>query len=132
MLEMMEDLDFADDIAVLSHRQEYNTQKKANQFANTTEKIRLKINNTKTKVIMQNLKNPSVRRHKYRRGPRLWYIGSKITIDGDLMADVQARISKATGAKATLWNVWRSTKISTSIKNRISRAVCLGSSNMAI
>lgn len=46
------------------------------------------------------------------------YLGSKITTDEDSMADVLARISKATGAYAPLQNIWSSAKIS--INNKIS------------
>lgn len=47
MTEMLEDLDYADDIALLSHRHG-DMQEKTNQLAETARKIGLKINNTKT------------------------------------------------------------------------------------
>ena len=50
MTEMLEDLDFADDIALLSHRHR-DMQEKTKQLAETARKIGLKINDTKTKVI---------------------------------------------------------------------------------
>ncbi|XP_048753924.1 uncharacterized protein LOC125665316 [Ostrea edulis] len=54
------------------------------------------------------------------------YLGSKITTDGDSEADVQARISKATGAYAALRNIWRSTKFSTNTKIKIFKSNVLG------
>lgn len=48
MTEMLEDLDFADDIALLSNRH-CDMQEKANRLANTVEKIGLKINSNEDK-----------------------------------------------------------------------------------
>jgi hypothetical protein len=55
------------------------------------------------------------------------YLGSKITTDGDSEVDVQARISKATGAYAALRNIWRSSKISNHSKVRIFKSNVLSS-----
>lgn len=54
------------------------------------------------------------------------YRGSKITTDGDSMADVMAWIFKAAGAYAELRNIWRSAKISIYTKMRIFKSKVLG------
>ena len=53
MTEELEDLDFADDIALLSHRQR-NKQEKTTKLAKTAETISLHINATKTKITKGN------------------------------------------------------------------------------
>ena len=54
------------------------------------------------------------------------YLGSKITTDGDSKVDVQARISKVTGAYAALRSIWRSSKISNHTNVRIFKSNVLG------
>lgn len=61
LTKMRDDLDFVDDIALISHRHSDLQKKKTNRLANAAVKTYLKINNVKTKVMMINAKskNPS-------------------------------------------------------------------------
>ena len=54
------------------------------------------------------------------------YLGSKITTDGNSEMDVLHRLSKARGAFAILWNIWRSSRIGTETKLRIFKSNVLG------
>lgn len=85
-------------------------QEKTKQLASTAEKTGLKINNTKTKVIKINIvsKEPIML-----GGTNIEDISQILCTfvkndhtDGDSMAQVLARISKATEAYAALQNIW--------------------------
>jgi len=109
MSEMLEDLDFADDIALLSHRHR-DMQEKTNQLVTSAAKIGLKINVAKTKIMKINTRADepiTLDGISIEEVNNFVYLGSKITTDGDSEVDVQARISKATGAYAALCNIWR-------------------------
>lgn len=114
MAEKLEDLDFADDIALLSHRHQ-DIQNKTNCLATTAAKIGLKINASKTKVMKLNnrVTEPVLLEDNIIEVVEEFvYLGSKISSDGNSEVDVQARIAKATGAYAALHNIWKSSKIS--------------------
>ena len=125
---MLEDLDFADDIALLSHRHR-DMQEKTNQLVTSAAKIGLKINVAKTKIMKINTRADepiTLDGTSMEEVNDFVYLGSKITTDGDSEVDVQARISKATGAYAALRNIWRSSKISNHTKVRIFKSNVLG------
>ena len=64
MSEMLEDLDFADDIALLSHRHR-DMQEKTNQLVTSAAKIGLKINVAKTKIMKINTRTHYPRWNKH-------------------------------------------------------------------
>ena len=127
MKEMLEDLDFADDIALLSHRYR-DIQDKTNDMARTGKQIGLNIKASETEIIKINTNST---------GPVLLdtatkeevsdfvYLGSKITSDENSEVEVIARIGKAREAFAFLNNIWRSVKISMSTKLRIFKSSVL-------
>ena len=128
MTEMLEDLDFADDIALLSHRHR-DIQVKTNDMATTGKQIGLKINASKTKILKINTKsnNPVLLdTATIEEVSDFVYLGSKITADGNSEVEVLARIGKARGAFASLSNIWRSAKISTSTKLKVFKSNVLG------
>ena len=128
MSEMLEDLDLADDIALLSHRHR-DMQEKTNQLVTSAAKIGLKINVAKTKIMKINTRADepiTLDGTSMEEVNDFVYLGSKITTDGDSEVDVQARIAKATGAYAALRNIWRSSKISNHTKVRIFKSNVLG------
>jgi hypothetical protein len=121
--EMLEDLDFADDIALLSHRHR-DMQEKTNQLVTSAAKIGLKINVAKTKIMKINTRADepiTLDGTSMEEVNDFVYLGSKITTDGDSEVDVQA-----TGAYAALRNIWRSSKISSHTKIRIFKSNVLG------
>lgn len=129
MTEMLEDLDFADDIALLSHRHR-DMQIKTNHLANTAEKIGLKINNTKTKI-MKITESITLGRINIEEVQYFVYLGRKIT-DGGTMADSELEFlkpQKHTLHCETSRDKQRSAKTP---KSESSRVMCLGSSCMVL
>lgn len=128
MTKMLKDLDFANEITLLSHRPR-DMQGKPTILQIQRKRLRLNINDAKTKVMKINAQSEE---HITLGGtdietvPDFVYRGSKITTDGDSIADVLAQIFKATGAYADLRNIWRSAKISINTKMRIFKSKVLG------
>ena len=128
MLEKLEDLDFADDIALLSHRHQ-DMQEKTEQLVSTAAMLGLKVNASKTKITKLNSRTEgkiTLEGTDIKEVEEFVYLGSKITTDGNSELDVNARIAKATGAFAALRTIWKSTKISTKTKVRIFKSNVLG------
>ena len=93
----LEDLDLADDISLLSHKQQ-NAQKKLCHVAHKTKKTGLQINTAKTKVMRVNNKNQdSVKLHhkKIKEVDKFVYLGSVVSKDGGTDKDIKSRINKA-------------------------------------
>nr|KAG5712555.1 hypothetical protein BaRGS_011529 [Batillaria attramentaria] len=101
----LEDLDFADDIALLSHKQQ-NAQEKLNRVAEEAEKTGLKINISKTEEDIKEV-------------DKFTYLGSVVSKDGGTDEDIKSRTNKARHAFRTLRPIWRSTALSLRNKIRI-------------
>ena len=121
LLEQLEDLDFADDLALLAHT---HTQMQAttSKLEAVSSKLGLKINTDKTKTIRIN----SNAREQIRINnlgiedvTSFTYLGSVINTTGGADEDVLARIGKARSAFNTLSSIWRSREITTTTKLRI-------------
>ena len=117
----LEDLDYADDIGLLSHRNQ-DAQLKTESLTQTASTIGLKVNEKKTKVLRKNAitNNPvTVSGRPIEDVQGFVYLGSKVTTDGDCDVEVTTRISKANQAFAMLKPIWRSTGFSIHTKIRI-------------
>ena len=126
--DMLEDLDFADDLALLSHRHQ-DIQSKTNDLASKGKQIGLNINTSKTKLMKINTRamDPVTLAGKaIEEVQEFIYLGSKITADGNSENDVLARIAKARGAFASLKDIWKSSKIGINTKLRIFKSNVLG------
>ncbi|VDO57178.1 unnamed protein product [Schistosoma margrebowiei] len=114
----LDDLDFADDLALLSRTHE-QMQTKTASVAVVSASVGLNIHKGKTKVLKYNTEN-----------------SNPITLDGEILedvksfthiideqggsdADVKARIGKARTVFLHLKNIWNSKQLSTNIKVRI-------------
>ncbi|KAI0235174.1 hypothetical protein LSAT2_014355 [Lamellibrachia satsuma] len=121
MLTQLDDLDFADDLALLSHshRQMHD---KTTELALISERVGLKINKRKTKILRTNttcetpimLEGETLEEVKDFR-----YLGSIVDTLGGTEADVKKRISKARVAFHLLRNVWKSKVIGETTKIRL-------------
>ena len=100
----LEDLVFADDLALLSYRIQ-DMRDKTRALEVQSAKVGLKINATKTKLIEE------VDEFKY--------LGSIVSKKGGIDEDIQARIGKARQAIAMLRPIWRSTALRTKTKLRV-------------
>lgn len=120
--ERLEDLDFADDICLLSQRHS-DIKFKLDALKKEAEVAGLNINIGKTKTMEINATGPP--RTLELVGERLEsvdsfrYLGSTITRNGGAGEDVKNRIGKANGAFVQLYPLWRNRNISLKTKLRI-------------
>ena len=116
----LEDLDFADDLCLISHKTEH-LQAKTDDMVREGKKIGLSVNVNKTKTMSVNARPAKIEinNEKVENVNRFTYLGSVITTDGGAEADVRARIAKASYTFNTLSKVWKTGSISRHTKIRI-------------
>ena len=117
----LEDLDFADDISLLSHRQQ-DAQEKLWRVAEEAGKTGLQINIGKTEVMrVSNKQQDPVRlqQENIKEVDKFVYLGSVVSKDGGTDEDIKSRINKARHAFNTLRPIWRSAALSPRNKIRI-------------
>ena len=114
-------LDFADDLALLSHRIQ-DMRDKTRALEVQSAKVGLKINATKTKLMRIDTKlddGVSVAGERVEEVDEFTYLGSIVSNKGGTDEDIQARIGKARQAFAMLRPIWRSTALTTKTKLRV-------------
>ena len=117
----LDDLDFADDLALLAHNHR-QMQDKTLRLATTSAQVGLEIHPHKTKVMRTNTSNTepvTLGADKLPDVGAFTYLGSVIDQQGGTDADVKARIGKARVAFCSLKNIWKSNQISTNTKIRL-------------
>ncbi|VDO52612.1 unnamed protein product [Schistosoma margrebowiei] len=117
----LDDLDFADDLALLSHTRE-QMQIKTASVAAVSAPVGLSIHKRKIKVLkfkMENSNPITLDDETLEDVESLTYLGSIIDEQEGSDADVKARIGKARAAFLHLKNIWNSKQLSTNIKVRI-------------
>ena len=117
----LDDLDFADDLALLSHNYT-QMQDKTTQLERISAGTGLKINKKKTELMRINTtaNTPvTVDGEPINEVESFVYLGSIIDEKGGTDKDLSARIGKARGAFVMLRNIWSSRKINTRTKLRI-------------
>jgi hypothetical protein len=120
----LEDLDFADDLGLLSARLK-DIQDKCNDLDRNSQKIGLKIHPGKTKIMRARAtsKKPvTIKGKDVEDVESFTYLGSKVTSDGDCEVEVKARLTKARHAFASLRPIWRSKQYSIHTKLRLYRS----------
>ena len=103
----LEDLAFADDLALLSHTQQ-QMQEKTNDVATTSAQIGLNIHRGKTKVLKVNADNShpiKLEEQVLEEVEAFIYLGSVVDKQGGTDADVRARIGKARAVFVQLKNI---------------------------
>ena len=123
-VDRLEDLDFADDVCLVSEAYRV-MHAKLGDLTQEARRAGLAINMKKTKVlrINTNKKEPFMLGDESIEDVEISvYLGSKVTKDGGTTQDVAQRIQKANGAFVQLYPVWRNNKISTRTKLRIFRS----------
>ena len=120
LTEMLDDLDFADDIGLTSHNHR-QMQDKTDSICQNSAKIGLQLNAAKTQVMKINTNNPNqIVANDVQIGEvnKFCYLGSIVAPDGGTEADITARINKAKAVFAQLSKVWNSSavKIKTKLK----------------
>ena len=117
----LDDLDFADDLALLSHNHT-QMQEKTTRLAETSAGTGLKINKRKTELMKINAtaRAPvTVGGEPIREVESFVYLGSVVDKQGGTNRDVSSRIGKAPAAFIMLKNIWASMKISMTTKLRL-------------
>ena len=117
----LEDLDFADDLAALSHTLQ-QMQEKTSVLSDTSSQVGLIIHKEKTKILKVNTtqEDPVIlERTALEEVEAFTYLGSVIDKKGGTDADVKARIGKARAAFIQLKNIWSSKEIYKRTKIRL-------------
>nr|KAG5707615.1 hypothetical protein BaRGS_030997 [Batillaria attramentaria] len=121
LMTKLEDLEFADDLALLSHRLQ-DMQDKVTALETTAQRVGLKISQEKTKLLRTNNQQEApvtISGKAVEDVSEFVYLGSKMSQTGGTDEDTKARVKKARQAFAILKPVWRATTISTNTKLRI-------------
>ncbi|VDP45178.1 unnamed protein product [Schistosoma margrebowiei] len=117
----LDDLDFADDLAFLSHTHE-QMQTKTASVAAVSASVGFRIHKGKTKVLKFKVKNSNLITldgETLEDVESFTHLGSIIDEQGCSDADVKARNGKARVAFLQLKNIWNSKQLSTNIKVKI-------------
>ena len=117
----LEDLDYADDIALLSHT-ERHIQEKTDRLWSYGQQIGLKVNNKKTKLMTVNVHRNvkiMVGGEAIETTKAFSYLGSTVTEHGGAEEDIRSRLGKARTAFARLKPVWKSSQYSRHTKVKI-------------
>jgi len=119
--EQLDDLDFADDIALLSHNQQ-QLQSKTTILEKLSASVGLHIHPGKSKVlrICSSGKEPiTAKDQELEEVSTFTYLGSVVDELGGTDADIKTRISKARNAFVSLGKVWKDRSITTRTKCRL-------------
>jgi len=122
--ETLEDLDFADDIVLLSQTYRH-IQAKTHAVQSNAQKLGLNINAGKTKLMRINTKsNETVKMgsDSIEDVESFTYLGTKITKDGNSQNEITSRLSKARQTFSRLKHIWNSRRISLKTKIRLYRS----------
>ncbi len=117
----LDDLDFADDLALLSH-QHQQMQDKTSELEISSAQVGLKIHPGKTKLLKINTANNSpitLGGKELEEVEVFTYLGSIVNKHGGTDADVKARLGKARVVFLQLKNIWSARAITTHTKIRI-------------
>ena len=121
----LEDLDFADDVALLSHTQ-HQMQEKTTTISQNSARIGLTIHPTKSQILKVNTASTApitLGDRPLEEVDSFTYLGSNVDKQGGTDADIKIRIGKARTAFHQLNNVWRSTILSTKTKLRLFNSI---------
>ena len=114
----LEDLDFADDLALVPHTHQH-MQEKTTRLSTYAQQVGLKISQKKTEVMLLNVSNPRPVQVNGKNLPtteELTYLGSTERHDGGAGSDIKNRLKKARNAFRMHNNVWSSSQYSTKTK----------------
>jgi hypothetical protein len=114
----LEDLKYADDVCLLSHKYDH-MQSKLIDLHNLSQKVGLEINYSKTEEIRINIKLKkaiTLENRDIKRAPNFTYLGSSVSEDGGTAKDIDIRIQKARGAFSRLRRIWQSNFYSQRLK----------------
>ena len=117
----LEDLDYPDDLALLSHTHAH-ILKKTQRFNTFAKLVGLDISNKKTEIMSLNTTNTQpvqIDNEELPYTDRFTYIGSIISRDEGTDLDIQSRLDKARNSLNMMNKVWRSSTYSTLTKLKL-------------
>ena len=109
----LEDLDFADDIALLSSTIDH-LHHKTEKLEENAGRVGLKLNAKKCKVLKVNSKRETpiiVNNNTVEEVDKFCYLGANVSSDGGSNADIKKRIALACAAMKKLHRIWQTTDI---------------------
>ena len=121
MWAQLDDLDFADDLALLSHTQQ-QMQEKTSTIATNSARLGLNIHRGKSKVMRVNSANTApimLEGEALEEVEEFTYLGSIVNKQGGTDADVRVRIGKARVAYLQLKNIWSAKDLAITTKIKI-------------
>ena len=121
LFSQLEDLDFADDLAILSTNPGH-LQQKTDRLSKYAKQTGLTINTTKTEVMAINTNTSAhitINDKILKSVDEFVYLGSLISNDKGTAKDIQRRLGQARGTFAQLHNIWRSNIYSLRTKIRL-------------
>ena len=125
----LDDLDFADGMALLSSTKQH-IQNKTNRMNKEAKRVGLKINKEKTKVMRINAKSQekiTVDGQDIKEVKTFNYLGATICKEGGGIKDIKNRLSKARGAFVRLNKIRNSKSISRRTKLRLYKTLAVPS-----
>ena len=117
----LEDLDFADDLAIVATRQPH-LQQKTSRLSEYAKQTGLNINIKKTQAMYINAhdKTPlTIDGETLETVEDFTYLGSLISSDNGARKDIKTRLNKARGSFSRLRNIWRSKQYSLKTKFKL-------------
>jgi len=120
LLRQLEDLDFADDLALLSHSNA-QMQNKTTRLNNLASNLGLHIHKNKTKILRINAENEPITLadSPIEEVEGFTYLGSVLNKNGGTDEDIKGRIQKARTSFRMLRRIWKSKELNTRTKLRI-------------
>lgn len=118
---VLEDLDYADDLCLLSHTLA-DMQSKLNDLRLEAAKVGLNINTRKTQEMRSGVRNSTpllIGTEVVERVHKFAYLGSIVSETGGTEDDITSRIAKARATFAQLRPVWQSRKLTRRVKLKI-------------
>ena len=123
----LDDLDFADDIALISSTMK-QCQDKVNKLKKAAQQVGLKINVGKTKTMRFNPRSQApikIGTDEIEEVDQFTYLGAVMNKAGGSEVDIRKRIGKAWAAFNKLKPIWRSQKFTTKTKVNVYKACVL-------
>ena len=123
----LEDLDFADDLALVSHTHQH-MQEKTSRLSYFAQQVGLKINQRKSEVMALNISDPlpiHVNGEALPTTNEFTYLGSTVRHDGGAHNDIKNRINKARNAFRMLNKIWKSRQYRTKTKLKLYQSCVL-------
>ena len=125
LFDTLEDLDFADDLALLSHTHQH-MQEKTCRLSKFGHQVGLQISKRKTEVMTLNVNAPApVLLDELPSTETFTYLGGVVRQGGGTKEDIQSRLSKARNAFRSLNAVWRSSQHSVRTKLKLYQSCVL-------